>query len=120
MDIIHEKSKYVRSEDSTLGDSSRHMFKRGIMMFDTDNKFPVREKGTDKNGIIDFVSVNEPYIFENTITAIPINYKIVAADCGPRAALVIRSTLETQAILVTRIIVHLIIHDLDCLLISTY
>ncbi|GIX77323.1 hypothetical protein CDAR_276541 [Caerostris darwini] len=43
-------------------------------------------------------------------------------DYGPRAALVIRSTLETQAILVTRhiVIVHLNTHNLDCLLISTY
>ncbi|GIX71193.1 hypothetical protein CEXT_318841 [Caerostris extrusa] len=44
------------------------------------------------------------------------------ADCGPRAALVIRSTLETQAILVTMdiVIVHMITQNLGCLLVSTY
>ncbi|GIY65161.1 hypothetical protein CDAR_437241, partial [Caerostris darwini] len=70
----------------------------------------------------DFISINEPYVFDNTITAIPFHYTIVAADCGPRAALVIKSNLETQTILVTRdiVIVHLIISGSDCLLISTY
>ncbi|GIX89962.1 hypothetical protein CEXT_272111 [Caerostris extrusa] len=38
----------------------------------------------------DYLSLNEPYTFENVITAVPLQYKIIAHPFKPRAAILIK------------------------------
>ncbi|GIX79773.1 hypothetical protein CDAR_77431 [Caerostris darwini] len=51
---------------------------------------------TIKNHNLDFISLNEPYLFDNSIINIPLNCTIVAAQPSPKAAIVIKSNLNSQ------------------------
>ncbi|GIY06106.1 hypothetical protein CDAR_430551 [Caerostris darwini] len=69
-----------------------------------------------------FLSLNEPYTFENKITSIPRNYKIIAHDNSPKAAILIKDHIDCQVVFINK---HLVIIDiqfdsLNCLLISIY
>ncbi|GIY24046.1 RNA-directed DNA polymerase from mobile element jockey [Caerostris darwini] len=70
----------------------------------------------------DFFSINEPYVFEDSITGIPLNYAIIAHNSAPKAAIIIKSCFNTQSILISKEIVIVLanINNQDFLLVSTY
>ncbi|GIX81101.1 hypothetical protein CDAR_410591 [Caerostris darwini] len=43
-----------------------------------------------------FLSLNEPYSYDNSIISIPLNYTIVAADTSPKAAIIFKSSHNAQ------------------------
>ncbi|GIX70133.1 probable RNA-directed DNA polymerase from transposon BS [Caerostris darwini] len=70
----------------------------------------------------DFLSINEPYTFDNKITCIPKEYTIIAHGVQPKAALIIKNKYQCQMIFQNRFLVvtQINIQNIDCLVISAY
>ncbi|GIX87749.1 hypothetical protein CDAR_617221 [Caerostris darwini] len=69
-----------------------------------------------------FLSLNEPYTYDNKITSIPRNYKIIAHDNSLKAAIIIKDHIDCQVVFINKLLVIIDIQSslLNCLLISIY
>ncbi|GIX77408.1 hypothetical protein CDAR_2651 [Caerostris darwini] len=70
----------------------------------------------------DFFSINEPYTFDDNITSIPWNYSIASHNRAPKAAIILKSSHNSQIIHTSKEIVVIMarINGISLLLISVY
>ncbi|GIX79764.1 hypothetical protein CDAR_77391 [Caerostris darwini] len=75
-----------------------------------------------RNLDLDYISLNEPYSFNNQITCIPLNYTIAASLESPKAAIVIKSTLNAQIVICYKevVIIQATLNNQETILVSAY
>ncbi|GIX70137.1 hypothetical protein CDAR_312671 [Caerostris darwini] len=70
----------------------------------------------------DFLTLNEPYSYDNSIISIPLNYTIAAANNSPQAAIIFKSTHNAQLLFCNEevVVVQIEFHHQEANLASTY